>query len=120
MAATKSSNSGARLTRQNGGTAPISSKAAGKRAQKDRSQEDVEASIPMGKMLASTGEWWVALTMLGRPCTEPSRNRPLITAEKRTRDSAIRSLAAFLAKSGDEPLPPLEMAKLWKGIFYCE
>lgn len=42
------------------------------------------------------------------------------------RDSAIRSLEAFLSRgSGDEgdayePLSDAEMAKLWKGLFYCE
>lgn len=72
-----------------------SSKAAGKKAA-HAGQPEPEAGIPMGKLLAST--------------------------EKKTRDSAIRSLALFLAKSneGDSLLPPLEMAKLWKGIFYCE
>lgn len=41
-------------------------------------------------------------------------------AEKSTRDSAIRSLSAFLThKAGEELLPPLEIAKLWQGIFYC-
>ncbi|PWN52297.1 Nop52-domain-containing protein [Violaceomyces palustris] len=55
--------------------------------------EEATPEIPLGKALAST--------------------------EKKTRDGAIRSLAAFLAKKGTEPLPPVEMAKLWKGIFYC-
>ncbi|PWN22351.1 Nop52-domain-containing protein [Microstroma glucosiphilum] len=69
-----------------------STKAAGKRAA-NGTQPEPEAAIPMGKLLAST--------------------------EKKTRDSAIKSLSLFLAKSGEEPIPPLEMAKLWKGIFYC-
>lgn len=43
----------------------------------------------------------------------------LLLAEKRTRDSAVKSLAAFLAKSGADPIAPLELAKLWQGIFYC-
>lgn len=43
-----------------------------------------------------------------------------LLTEKKTRDSAIKSLSLFLAKSGEEPIAPLEMAKLWKGIFYCE
>jgi hypothetical protein len=54
----------------------------------------VDASIPLGKYLAST--------------------------EKKTRDGAIKSLANFLAQSNREPLNDEEMAKLWKGIFYCE
>jgi ribosomal RNA-processing protein 1 len=54
----------------------------------------VDASIPLGKYLAST--------------------------EKKIRDGAIKSLANFLAQSNREPLSDEEMAKLWKGIFYCE
>ncbi|PWN35242.1 Nop52-domain-containing protein [Meira miltonrushii] len=54
------------------------------------------ASLPLGKALAST--------------------------EKSIRDDAIRSLAAYLSQAdalNAEPLSDLEMAKLWKGIFYC-
>ncbi|CAO1637987.1 unnamed protein product [Parajaminaea phylloscopi] len=58
-----------------------------------RVQADAEPVIPMGKYLAST--------------------------EKRTRDSAVRSLSAYLSKSGAEPMEPLQLAKLWQGIFYC-
>ncbi|WFD20930.1 hypothetical protein MCAP1_003185 [Malassezia caprae] len=65
---------------------------------KRRSQpaEPVEAEIPLGKYLAST--------------------------EKRVRDRAIRSLAAFVLKSAEETglsLEATELSKLWKGIFYC-
>ncbi|KAK0537377.1 hypothetical protein OC834_000821 [Tilletia horrida] len=60
--------------------------------------------------------------------------RVLASTEKRTRDGAIRSLAAFLSRpsssgsssssvpsssSSTALIPPAEMAKLWKGIFYC-
>lgn len=43
--------------------------------------------------------------------------------EKRVRDRAIRSLAAFVLKSAEETglsLEPKELSKLWKGIFYCK
>lgn len=53
-----------------------------------------KSEIPLGKYLAST--------------------------EKKIRDGAIKSLANFLAQSDREPLSDVEMAKLWKGIFYCE
>lgn len=53
-----------------------------------------KSEIPLGKYLAST--------------------------EKKIRDGAIKSLANFLAQSDREPLSDAEMAKLWKGIFYCE
>ncbi|PAV22029.1 ribosomal rna processing [Pyrrhoderma noxium] len=57
------------------------------------STSDVGANaLPLGKYLAST--------------------------DKKTRDKAVKSLAAFLS-SARQPLPKLEMAKLWKGIFYC-
>lgn len=38
--------------------------------------------------------------------------------DKKTRDKAIKSLSTFLSSSKDA-LPTPEMAKLWKGIFYC-
>ena len=40
--------------------------------------------------------------------------------DKKTRDKAVKHLAVFLSNSSqDAALPDLEMAKLWKGIFYC-
>jgi ribosomal RNA-processing protein 1 len=39
--------------------------------------------------------------------------------DKKTRDKAVRNLAGFLSASGDDGIPPSEMTKLWKGIFYC-
>lgn len=39
--------------------------------------------------------------------------------EKGTRDKAVKNLSAFLSNSPRDALPALEMAKLWKGIFYC-
>lgn len=41
------------------------------------------------------------------------------TIEKGTRDKAVKNLSAFLSNSPKDALPALEMAKLWKGIFYC-
>lgn len=63
---------------------------------KEREPEPVEAELPLAKYLAST--------------------------EKRVRDRAIRSLSAFLLHSTSADglvMPPVELAKLWKGIFYC-
>lgn len=57
-------------------------------------QAEEKAEIPLGRYLAST--------------------------EKKTRDGAIKSLASYLALSDREPLSEAEMAKLWKGIFYCQ
>lgn len=59
-------------------------------------REEAPAEIPLARYLAST--------------------------EKPVRDRAIRSLAKYIAEcTGDEGLnlAPLELAKLWKGIFYC-
>ena len=39
--------------------------------------------------------------------------------DKRTRDKAVKSLASFLSAKNDIQLPKTEIAKLWKGIFYC-
>lgn len=60
-----------------------------------------------------------------------------IDTDKKTRDGAVANLIAFLSEGGSlnvgdtgskEPvqsssnqlLSPLEMRKLWKGLFYCE
>ena len=47
--------------------------------------------------------------------------RLLASTEKKVRDGAVRSLARYLATEGAEELLQQrgEMAKLWKGIFYC-
>jgi hypothetical protein len=42
----------------------------------------------------------------------------LVSTEKTERDRAIRLIAAWLVKRGD--VSDQELAKLWKGIFYCE
>lgn len=43
----------------------------------------------------------------------------LASTEKKVRDGAIKSLARFLEQAGTEQLNQAEMAKLWKGLFYC-
>lgn len=55
---------------------------------------------------SSCPQYWSNLTVIHGP-------------DKKTRDKAVKSLAAFLS-SARQPLPKLEMAKLWKGIFYCK
>ncbi|KAL7425167.1 hypothetical protein Q5752_000855 [Cryptotrichosporon argae] len=59
-----------------------------------------EAALPLGKQLAHT--------------------------DKKVRDQAVRNLAAFLSRGAGEAegsgyvrLSDAEMAKLWKGLFYC-
>jgi hypothetical protein len=64
----------------------------------------------------------------------------MVVADKKIRDQAIANLSAFLSgggilsltgnTSGEDVvradssskrlLPPLEMRKLWKGLFYCK
>ncbi|KAF5388539.1 hypothetical protein D9757_004658 [Collybiopsis confluens] len=39
--------------------------------------------------------------------------------EKKTRDKAIKTLSIFLSDDSRDEIPSSEMAKLWKGIFYC-
>lgn len=43
----------------------------------------------------------------------------LLAPDKKTRDEAVLSLRQFLVATADKPMDKLEMAKLWKGIFYC-
>ena len=49
----------------------------------------------------------------------------MVQPDKKTRDKAIKGLTAFLSQSGEDEatagkvLSKGEMAKLWKGIFYC-
>lgn len=56
------------------------------------------------------------------------RSRTDAMTDKAVRDHAIQNLAAFVSRGGDDqasssgyvPLVESEMAKLWKGLFYCE
>jgi ribosomal RNA-processing protein 1 len=44
----------------------------------------------------------------------------MVLVEKKTRDRAVKNLAAFLSSEAPEnALSKSEMDKLWKGIFYC-
>ncbi|CAK5264494.1 unnamed protein product [Mycena citricolor] len=49
----------------------------------------------------------------------PPFAKHLAANDKKTRDKSIKALAAFLSHESQEPIPKLEMDKLWKGIFYC-
>ncbi|KAF7347692.1 rRNA processing protein [Mycena venus] len=49
----------------------------------------------------------------------PPFAKHLAANDKKTRDKAIKSLAAFLADDEQEPISKPDMDKLWKGIFYC-
>ncbi|GLB35896.1 putative nucleolar protein,Nop52 [Lyophyllum shimeji] len=48
----------------------------------------------------------------------PPLGKHLASTEKKTRDKAIKNLAIFLSDESRDALSKLEMAKLWKGIFY--
>ncbi|EMD41841.1 hypothetical protein CERSUDRAFT_42980 [Gelatoporia subvermispora B] len=43
----------------------------------------------------------------------------LASTDKKTRDKAVKNLAAFLSDPSRDVLPKTEISKLWKGIFYC-
>ncbi|OCH96436.1 Nop52-domain-containing protein [Obba rivulosa] len=49
----------------------------------------------------------------------PPLGKYLASTDKKTRDKAVKNLAAFLSDPSRDALPNAEMAKLWKGIFYC-
>jgi len=65
---------------------------------------------PLGKYLASTG------TLI----LEKRRFSCDTFADKKTRDKAVKNLAAFLSDPDRPRISNHEMDKLWKGIFYCE
>ena len=68
---------------------------------------------PLGKYLASSGKSYRAQLI-------PSAHYiNLDGQDKKTRDTAIKSLSTFLANNSQEPLPKSELGKLWKGLFYC-
>jgi ribosomal RNA-processing protein 1 len=52
---------------------------------------------------------------------EDTQNSPfmrnLASSDKRTRDSALASLRAFLSSRSE--ISELDLLKLWKGLFYC-
>ncbi|TFK77367.1 Nop52-domain-containing protein [Pluteus cervinus] len=49
----------------------------------------------------------------------PPLAKYLASNEKKVRDKAIKNLSQFLSDASSDALPKQEMAKLWKGIFYC-
>lgn len=73
--------------------AAVSASKAKKVKSSSKQQDQEDATIPLGRALAST--------------------------EKSVRDGAVRSLRAFLATNGAHNLSELELKKLWKGLFYC-
>ncbi|CAK9784027.1 Nop52-domain-containing protein [Cutaneotrichosporon oleaginosum] len=81
--------------------APNNTVKGGKSKGKERAEPKTEAAMPFGKQFAHT--------------------------DKAIRDQAVRNLTAFLSAGGDgvegeggyTRLEEKEMAKLWKGLFYC-
>lgn len=71
------------------------------------------SSLPLGKSLASTGT--TPLCVFAVLCSHECDDK-----DKKTRDKAVRALTAFLSDGDNAQLPEKEMAKLWKGIFYCQ
>jgi hypothetical protein len=95
------------------------------------------SALPLGKQLAHTGT----------PCFPfPATKTDLLLADKKVRDAAFANVIDFLSNGGitqllapiedaggviprsgeDESqdvrrgqLPPVEMRRLWKGLFYC-
>jgi len=49
----------------------------------------------------------------------PPLGKYLASTDKKTRDKAIKSLTVLLSDPSRDVLAKSEMAKLWKGIFYC-
>ena len=43
----------------------------------------------------------------------------LLVPDNATRDAAVQSLRLFLVGTAEKSMDKREMAKLWKGIFYC-
>lgn len=91
--AAASSSSKASSSKRKTPTATGSASGKSKKAKSASSSTGDEASIPLGRALAST--------------------------EKRVRDGAVRSLTAYLAENGAHTIGDLELQKLWKGLFYC-
>ncbi|KAG6337072.1 hypothetical protein ID866_2025 [Astraeus odoratus] len=54
-----------------------------------------------------------------QPVEAPPLGKYLASSEKKTRDKAVKNLAAFLSSNENNAMSDIEMAKLWKGIFYC-
>jgi ribosomal RNA-processing protein 1 len=67
---------------------------------------------PLGKYLASTGTLIFQQNKFLSSCDT--------SADKKTRDKAVKNLAAFLSDPDRPHISNHDMDKLWKGIFYCE
>lgn len=93
---------------------------------KGKAELKTEAQLPLGKQLAHTGAYLQQHVQ--------GRNVPLTSTDKVVRDQAVANLSAFLSRggvsedgdddmeagsSGYVRLSDSEMAKLWKGLFYC-
>lgn len=89
------------------------------------SKKRASSSVSGGEPSRSTKKGKAAAAAAGE--SDPSAGaggelplgKALASTEKRVRDGAVRSLAAFLASKGDEGLGEEEMARLWAGLFYC-
>ncbi|CBQ69917.1 related to RRP1-involved in processing rRNA precursor species to mature rRNAs [Sporisorium reilianum SRZ2] len=94
MAAASSSKASSSTKRKASAPSATTSSSGGKsKKAKSSAAPTDEASIPLGRALAST--------------------------EKRVRDGAVRSLTAYLSANGAHTIGALELQKLWKGLFYC-
>lgn len=72
----------------------------------------VQDGLPLGKHLASTGKLLMILALSCAPAD-------VVQQDKKTRDRAIKGLSPFLSDPSKDALSKPDMAKLWKGIFYC-
>lgn len=71
----------------------------------------------VSRLSANTSHLQVHTHLLTRPSILLMANTTFV--DKKTRDRAMKSLTAFLSAESHQTLPPADMAKLWKGIFYC-
>jgi hypothetical protein len=67
--------------------------------------------LPLGKHLASSGLLVLLASGFIFSC---------MPSDKKTRDRAVQGLSAFLCDGDNAKLSEKDLAKLWKGIFYCE
>ncbi|KAF8560066.1 ribosomal RNA processing protein [Imleria badia] len=51
--------------------------------------------------------------------SSPPLGKYLASSDKKTRDKAVKHLSVFLSNLENNALPEIEIAKLWKGLFYC-
>ncbi|KAI9570285.1 Nop52-domain-containing protein [Boletus coccyginus] len=52
--------------------------------------------------------------------SSPPLGKYLASPDKKTRDKAVKHLTLFLSDPENNVLPEIEIAKLWKGLFYCK